>query len=287
MRIGEDARLQQREVGVVAAVERQLVDRLGADEEAQLGAGGVHERRVAGDRDLFAEAADLEGEVDDQRLRDRQLQVAPDVRLEAGELGPQLVDARRQAGDDVAAFRVVATVRESAVSTFLTVTVTPGSTLRLGSSTVPLMVAASVPPPPWRAAGRKARQERTGQGSITWAHQGRTSWNPNLERMNQVNWTPTPIDRPLARAVVRVIKTLVHLHVSGPVLPVTSSAVHFGREHASPALNLYELGWPSPSPRCTRFTRTSGSGARRVRSSSASCRWAWPITAPTAWRWRC
>ena len=40
----------------------------------------------------------------DERLRDRQLQSAPDVRLEAGELGPQLVDARRQSGNHVAAF---------------------------------------------------------------------------------------------------------------------------------------------------------------------------------------
>ena len=36
MRIGEHAGLQQREVGVVAAVERQLIDRLRPDEVAQL-----------------------------------------------------------------------------------------------------------------------------------------------------------------------------------------------------------------------------------------------------------
>ena len=106
MRIGEDAGLEQREVRVVAAVERQLIDRFRPDEKTELAAGGVDERRVAGHRHFFAQSADLERDVDDEGLGNRQQQIAPHVRLEAGELGAQLVGARRQPGDDVAALRV-------------------------------------------------------------------------------------------------------------------------------------------------------------------------------------
>ena len=91
MRKGQHARLQQREVGVVAAVERQLLDRVGPDEITELGAGGVHERRVAGDRHFDRRVADLERDVQRERLRDRQLQLAADVRLEARELGADVV----------------------------------------------------------------------------------------------------------------------------------------------------------------------------------------------------
>ena len=76
MREGEHAGLQQREVGVVAAVQRQLLDRARADQITQLRARRVDERRCADHDVLDLEIAKLQGEVQRQRFGDRQLEVA-------------------------------------------------------------------------------------------------------------------------------------------------------------------------------------------------------------------
>ncbi len=102
VRIRQHPRLEERQVGVVAPVERQLLDGGGADQVAQLGARRVDDRGFAGDGHLFGQAADLERDVLDQRLRHAQLDLAAHVRLEAGQLGAQLVGAGRQDGNDVA-----------------------------------------------------------------------------------------------------------------------------------------------------------------------------------------
>ena len=153
MRVGEHAGLQQREVRVVAAVQRQLIDRFRPDQITELGARDVDERRAARDRHLLAQATDLQREVDHQRLGDRQLHVAADVRLEPGQLGAQLLGARRQPSDDVSAFRVRATVRDSAVSAFRGDR-DPGQRARSGSSTVPAIVVEV-----WAAAAGEQRDE--------------------------------------------------------------------------------------------------------------------------------
>jgi hypothetical protein len=105
VRVGEDAGLEQREVGVVAAVQRQLFDRLRADQVAELAARRVDRGGVARDRDLFAQAPHFERDVQDHRLRDGQPDVTTDVRLEARQLGAHFVGAGRKPGNDIAAFR--------------------------------------------------------------------------------------------------------------------------------------------------------------------------------------
>ena len=96
---GEHARLQQRQLGVVASVERKRRDRVRPDEEAQLRAGRVDEWQPAVDIVHFLERAELQRDVEDDGVRHRECQAALHMRLEPGDFGPQacihLAAARR------------------------------------------------------------------------------------------------------------------------------------------------------------------------------------------------
>jgi hypothetical protein len=96
MRVGEHTGLHQGEVGVVAAVQRQLLDRRRADEVAQLRTRGVDLQVLAGDGDCLTDSADGQRDVHDDHLTDRQLQIPPHVGSETGQLGTNLVLAGRK-----------------------------------------------------------------------------------------------------------------------------------------------------------------------------------------------
>ncbi len=69
-----DAGLQECEVGIVTAIERQVPDAAFVDRETQRCIRGVYQRGFSGDRDLLARAAHRQHGVDHQLLRDLQIQ---------------------------------------------------------------------------------------------------------------------------------------------------------------------------------------------------------------------
>ena len=83
VRIGQHSRLQQREIRVVAPVERKGRDCVGPDEIAQIGVGRVDDRRRVDDLDRLDQSADLQLSVDDDRVRDAEGDAAQYVRLES------------------------------------------------------------------------------------------------------------------------------------------------------------------------------------------------------------
>jgi hypothetical protein len=107
----DDADLEERQVDVIADVERQFGDRLGVDERAERSARRVHERRFGRHRDRFGERADLQRQVDDGLLRHRQRDAVAHRGAEAVERRTHLVAADRQRGQPIRA--VVARERGS------------------------------------------------------------------------------------------------------------------------------------------------------------------------------
>ena len=102
MREGEHPGLQHREIGVIAAVQRDLFDLLRRHQVAQLRARGVDDWCFAGHDFDDGDIADLQADVQSYRLRDRQQDVGAHVRLEPAHFGAQLILPRRQLRDDVA-----------------------------------------------------------------------------------------------------------------------------------------------------------------------------------------
>src|SRR5688572_6218379 len=100
----------------------------------------------------------------------------------------------------------VATLRVSDVPTLRTMTVTPGSALRLGSSTVPLMVAA-VCAEAWAASTGLNRTDRTGRTG----RRTRTRISAGLQPEDRQSRPSESISR-LLEVAVRVINTLSPLH---------------------------------------------------------------------------
>ena len=84
---------EQREVGVGAAVERQVDDLLAADDLAAVARLGLEQAGRAGDLDRFADAADLQREVDALPGVDRDRDVLGDRGREALQLGVDAVGA--------------------------------------------------------------------------------------------------------------------------------------------------------------------------------------------------
>jgi len=104
VRVGKDTGLQQRQIGVVPSVQRELLDGLRSHQIAQFAARGADDRRVADHRDFLAQPANLQRDVQDERLGDGQLNLAPDVRPETGQFRAQLIRPGRKSRDDVSSF---------------------------------------------------------------------------------------------------------------------------------------------------------------------------------------
>ena len=103
MRVGDDAGLQERQVGVVAAVQRQVADRLLAHEIAELAGARLHERRLRGDGDDLIGSPRVEGCIDDAGLADDEIDAAPHHGPEPGELDVDLPRPQGKARHQVAA----------------------------------------------------------------------------------------------------------------------------------------------------------------------------------------
>src|SRR5262249_5337577 len=92
---------KQHQLGVVAAVERQLCYLFLANETADFAAPRIDLFGLASDRDDFGHLADLEGQVHHKILADVQLQIAVDGLLEPGRRSTDRVTANRQAGSRI------------------------------------------------------------------------------------------------------------------------------------------------------------------------------------------
>ena len=92
-----DARRDGREHDEQAAVQRQLHDLLVLDDRPEARGLRSHDRRVCGDRHLFANVSDREVEIDARLFAGRQADALAAHGLEAGELDIEAVLARRQA----------------------------------------------------------------------------------------------------------------------------------------------------------------------------------------------
>ena len=104
-RVGQHARLQQRQVGVVAAVERQRRHRLLVHQIAQFGRLGVDPHGVEADRHGFLNPTELQDDRNERdHLADRHDDVGASDGLEASQLSPELVHAGRNPGQDEASF---------------------------------------------------------------------------------------------------------------------------------------------------------------------------------------
>ncbi len=98
-RKSQDARLQEREIGEVAPIQRERFDRPGVHEIAQLARHGV-DRSAPHHEDLFFDAADPHDGRRGERLAHGHLETAQHRRPESGQLGAQIVDAGRQRRED-------------------------------------------------------------------------------------------------------------------------------------------------------------------------------------------
>ena len=105
-RIGEYARLQQRQIRVVAPIQGKRLDRLLSHQKAQLGRRRIDDARATLHGDRLVHAADLHRQRDRHRFRDRDREPAPDEASKSLELGDDLVVSGRQASHEKTAVRV-------------------------------------------------------------------------------------------------------------------------------------------------------------------------------------
>jgi hypothetical protein len=105
-RLDHGAREELEELGVVAAVQRDVVHLFAGDHAADVARLGLDVARQRRDRDGLADVADLELEVDSPARRRVEDDVDPLDRLEAGDRDPNRVGARGQAGEDVPALTI-------------------------------------------------------------------------------------------------------------------------------------------------------------------------------------
>ena len=112
--VGDDSRLEEDEVGVVAAVQGKRCDRALGHEVPELARTGVDAVQVGGDRHLLGDAARLEGEAHHRRLAHHQHDPLPHRGTEAGHLGPNLVGAHGELRQDEGSRRVGGTLAHEA-----------------------------------------------------------------------------------------------------------------------------------------------------------------------------
>jgi hypothetical protein len=105
VRVGDDPRLQEREVGVVAAVQREVADRVLVHEIAELAGTGLDQRRLGGDGDRLVGRAGIEARVHDRRLADHEVDAPAHHGAEPRQLHPDLPLAEGQPRHHVAAVR--------------------------------------------------------------------------------------------------------------------------------------------------------------------------------------
>ena len=98
-RIGQRAWLKQREIGVIASVERQGFNRMLADQITELGGFRVDPQRTRTDRHQFRDAADLQHDRHRHRFTHREHEVLRHVRTETGQFGAHFVASDRQRGE--------------------------------------------------------------------------------------------------------------------------------------------------------------------------------------------
>ena len=99
IREGDDPGLQEGEVGVVAAVQGKVANRLRRDEVAELAGAGAHGRDLLGDGDLVLGPAQDEGQVEDHGLADHEPDAGPDEGAEPVEGRVHLVGPDGQRGE--------------------------------------------------------------------------------------------------------------------------------------------------------------------------------------------
>ena len=99
---GGDARLQERELLKRPPVQRKIANLPIVDQAAHAAVGEIDARRLTGDAHRGFEAANLEREIDDERLANGQLYAASGDRLEAAGRDVDLVCSRRQNGHAIA-----------------------------------------------------------------------------------------------------------------------------------------------------------------------------------------
>ena len=92
---GDDARLQESELVVTSAVQRQFPNRSLVHQRAHGGSGRFHQRRFRGDRDLVGKLTHHESEVHHRHAAYRERDSASDFCLKARELGLHFIIAQR------------------------------------------------------------------------------------------------------------------------------------------------------------------------------------------------
>ena len=95
--------LQLQQLVSIAGIQRQLGNRALVHHRAHLGAGGLDQRRFAGDLDDFLGAADLQGGIQSDHLVDLDHYVLLHILLEAARLELHPVGARRHLNQNVVA----------------------------------------------------------------------------------------------------------------------------------------------------------------------------------------
>ncbi len=96
---GSDAGLQQGEVGVVPAVQRELAHGLFADQETEFRVGGIDHGGAFDDGHLLFERPDFEGDVDVDRVADVEVDPLAQERPEAGLFNSELIVGGREVAE--------------------------------------------------------------------------------------------------------------------------------------------------------------------------------------------
>src|SRR5438445_3657089 len=108
-----DARLQESELVITSAVQRQVSNGSVVHQRAHGGSGRFHQRRFRGDRDRLGSLSYPESEVDHLLAAHREDNSASDLRLKASLLASYFIIAHRQNGNDVTAPLVARETSES------------------------------------------------------------------------------------------------------------------------------------------------------------------------------